>query len=215
MNKLKELRKERNLTQKELSVETGIPYRTIQRWENGETTIKQDKAQALADHFGVSVGYLLGFTPYSKQYDDEIIIELGDGSIYAESKKGQDEGIRKSRLKNFVIYLQENFIFLSDEQIEILVGLIENLEVPAEETPITIVKNKERYSYLFSDEYSRTEIENKIDKYEKYLRTEPKKQEYCLSLLEKEFGELRLVTNIRDIWFNAENDELNNSNKDT
>ncbi|HFR3383944.1 TPA: helix-turn-helix domain-containing protein, partial [Streptococcus suis] len=31
MNKLKELRKERNLTQKELSVETGIPYRTIQR----------------------------------------------------------------------------------------------------------------------------------------------------------------------------------------
>lgn len=61
MNKLKELRKERNLTQKELSVETGIPYRTIQRWENGETTIKQDKAQELADHFGVSVGYLLGY----------------------------------------------------------------------------------------------------------------------------------------------------------
>ncbi|HEL1565292.1 TPA: helix-turn-helix transcriptional regulator [Streptococcus suis] len=61
MNKLKELRKERNLTQKELSVETGIPYRTIQRWENGETTIKQDKAQELADYFGVSVGYLLGY----------------------------------------------------------------------------------------------------------------------------------------------------------
>ncbi|HEL1591348.1 helix-turn-helix domain-containing protein [Streptococcus suis] len=61
MNKLKELRKERNLTQKELSVETGIPYRTIQRWENGETTIKQDKAQELAEHFGVSVGYLLGY----------------------------------------------------------------------------------------------------------------------------------------------------------
>ncbi|HFU3656888.1 TPA: helix-turn-helix domain-containing protein, partial [Streptococcus suis] len=61
MNKLKELRKERNLTQKELSVETGIPYRTIQRWEHGETTIKQDKAQELADYFGVSVGYLLGY----------------------------------------------------------------------------------------------------------------------------------------------------------
>ncbi|HEL2669641.1 TPA: XRE family transcriptional regulator, partial [Streptococcus suis] len=27
----------------------------------GETTIKQDKAQELADHFGVSVGYLLGY----------------------------------------------------------------------------------------------------------------------------------------------------------
>ncbi|MFM0878676.1 helix-turn-helix domain-containing protein [Streptococcus suis] len=214
MNRLKILRKEKGETQDQVAEIAGVSKRSYIYWENGERQIKPDKAQALADHFGVSVGYLLGFTPYSKQYDDEIIIELGDGSIYAESKKGQDEGIRKSRLKNFVIYLQENFIFLTDDQIEILIGLIENLEVPAEETPITIVKNKEKYSYLFSDEYSRTEIENKIDKYEKYLRTEPKKQEYCLSLLEKEFGELRLVTNIRDVWFNAEKDELNNSNKD-
>lgn len=70
MNKLKELRKERNLTQKELSVETGIPYRTIQRWENGETTIKQDKAQELADHFGVSVGQLLGYEAYQEIEDE-------------------------------------------------------------------------------------------------------------------------------------------------
>ncbi|HFI0786313.1 TPA: helix-turn-helix domain-containing protein [Streptococcus suis] len=78
MNKLKELRKERNLTQKELSVETGIPYRTIQRWEHGETTIKQDKAQELADYFGVSVGYLLGFTDWSETFQEKEFLDPDD-----------------------------------------------------------------------------------------------------------------------------------------
>lgn len=61
MNRLKELRKEKKLTQKELSINLNIPYRTLQRWENGESNIKSDKAQQLADYFDVSVGYLLGF----------------------------------------------------------------------------------------------------------------------------------------------------------
>lgn len=62
MNRLKELRKEKKLTQKELAEKTDIPYRTLQRWENGESQIKTGKAQRLADFFGVSVGYLLGYS---------------------------------------------------------------------------------------------------------------------------------------------------------
>lgn len=62
MNRLKELRKSKKLTQIELADEIKIPYRTLQRWENEESQIKPDKAQQLADFFGVSVGYLLGFT---------------------------------------------------------------------------------------------------------------------------------------------------------
>ena len=61
MNRLKELRKEKKLTQKELAEETDIPYRTLQRWENGESQIKPEKAEKLADYFGVSIGYLLGY----------------------------------------------------------------------------------------------------------------------------------------------------------
>lgn len=60
MNRLKELRKEKGLTQQELSINLNISYRTLQRWENGESNIKPEKAQQLADYFGVSVGYLLG-----------------------------------------------------------------------------------------------------------------------------------------------------------
>ena len=62
MNRLKELRKEKKLTQEELAGEIGVSKITILRWENGERQIKPDKAQALADYFGVSVGYLLGYS---------------------------------------------------------------------------------------------------------------------------------------------------------
>lgn len=67
MNRLKELRKEKKLTQEELASEIGVSKITILRWENGERQIKPDKAQALADHFGVSVGYLLGFEDNLKE----------------------------------------------------------------------------------------------------------------------------------------------------
>ena len=63
MNRLKELRKGKKMTQVEFSKEFKIPYRTIQSWENEESQIKPDKAQQLADYFGVNVGYLLGYEP--------------------------------------------------------------------------------------------------------------------------------------------------------
>ena len=61
MNRLKELRKEKKLSQKEIAQEMSISEKTLSRWENGESQIKQEKAKQLADIFGVSVGYLLGY----------------------------------------------------------------------------------------------------------------------------------------------------------
>ena len=61
MNRLKELRQEKKLSQKEIALELQIPLRTYQRWENGESQIKPDKAEKLADFFGVSIAHLLGY----------------------------------------------------------------------------------------------------------------------------------------------------------
>lgn len=61
MNRLKELRKEKKLTQTELADEIGVTKLSISNWENEKHDIKSDKAQQLADYFGVSVGYLLGY----------------------------------------------------------------------------------------------------------------------------------------------------------
>ena len=60
MNRLKELRKEKKLSQKEIADLLEVSEKTISRWENGENAIKSDKAQQLADYFKVGVGYLLG-----------------------------------------------------------------------------------------------------------------------------------------------------------
>lgn len=62
MNRLKKLRQEKKLTQQELADIAEVSKRTYIYWENDESQIKPDKAQVLADHFGVSVGYLLGYS---------------------------------------------------------------------------------------------------------------------------------------------------------
>jgi transcriptional regulator with XRE-family HTH domain len=61
LNRIKELRERKNLTQQELADNLGISKRTLGYWEKGEVQIKPDKAQALADYFGVSDSYLHGY----------------------------------------------------------------------------------------------------------------------------------------------------------
>ena len=60
MNRLKELRQEKKLSQKEIADLLEVSEKTISRWEKGENAIKSDKVQKLADYFKVGVGYLLG-----------------------------------------------------------------------------------------------------------------------------------------------------------
>lgn len=62
MNRLKELRKQKGLTQQGLADEISVSKITVLRWENEERQIKPEKAQLLADFFGVHIGYLLGYS---------------------------------------------------------------------------------------------------------------------------------------------------------
>lgn len=62
MNRLKKLRQEKKLTQQELADIAEVSKRTYIYWENDESQIKPDKVQTLADYFGVTEGYLLGYT---------------------------------------------------------------------------------------------------------------------------------------------------------
>jgi len=71
MNKLKELRKNRKMSQNKLSKELNVNLRTIQRWENGISNIKPEKAQQLAKYFDVTVGYLLGYEHTIQVWEDK------------------------------------------------------------------------------------------------------------------------------------------------
>ena len=61
MNNLKQLRKDKGLTQQELAQEMETTKLTILNWEHGTHEIKGSNAKKLADYFDVSIPYLLGY----------------------------------------------------------------------------------------------------------------------------------------------------------
>ena len=61
MNRLRELQRAEKLTQQELADIAEVSKRTIQNWEDGTSNIKPEKAEKLANFFGVSIAHLLGY----------------------------------------------------------------------------------------------------------------------------------------------------------
>lgn len=129
MNRLKEERLKLGISQQALGKEIGASYRTIQNWENGVNQIKPDKAQALADHFGVSVGYLLGYEANSKKYDDELVLtNPRTNRIFTHSYRQEQEKV-KIAFNKFVL---ENSLLLTDLQIQAFSSIIADLHTGAD-----------------------------------------------------------------------------------
>lgn len=61
MNRLKQLRESRGMTRVELAELMDVTKLTILNWEHGTREIKESIAKKLADHFNVSIPYLLGY----------------------------------------------------------------------------------------------------------------------------------------------------------
>lgn len=57
--RIKSARRNSGLTQKGLAAQVGVPYQTIQYWENGRRNPKIDNLQKVADALGVDVNWLL------------------------------------------------------------------------------------------------------------------------------------------------------------
>lgn len=60
MNRIRELREDRDLRQTDVSSATGIDQRTLSNYETGKTNPDSYAIIKLADYFGVSADYLLG-----------------------------------------------------------------------------------------------------------------------------------------------------------
>lgn len=151
-NRIKLLRQKQGKTQKELADEIGVKKLTISRWENAEdVSLKQEKAQQLADHFGVSVGYLLGYDDVPKELIDELELQLDHVLTPTEKEdlennpelKNHYLSIVRNRLlhnqrkevektaqafdKDFIRLLKEYSIYLSDNQIEQIKELMKTM----------------------------------------------------------------------------------------
>lgn len=70
--RLKALRLEENLTQKDVSQAIGISQPAYTYWEKGEKTPTPDKLLALAKLFNVTTDYLLGNSGYRSVEEEEL-----------------------------------------------------------------------------------------------------------------------------------------------
>ncbi|MFA5576323.1 MAG: helix-turn-helix domain-containing protein [Tissierellaceae bacterium] len=69
---LKELRENKNITQKELAKYLNITDRNIRYYETGDRIPSTDILEKIADYFDVSVDYLLGRTSVKKSVEKAI-----------------------------------------------------------------------------------------------------------------------------------------------
>ncbi|ORO54935.1 helix-turn-helix domain-containing protein [Streptococcus oralis] len=125
MNRLKELRKEKKKSQKEIANFLKINEKTISRWENGESQITLKNAAQLADYFGVPLTYLLN-QEEEREKLQELHRKLPTLEEFDELLYKQQE----SRFKRFVQFVSDEEMKIKDRNLV----LIFNLLVSSDET---------------------------------------------------------------------------------
>ena len=71
-DRIKKLRKEKKLSQRELAKKINLSPSTIAMYETGQRKPDTDKLKQIADFFNVSIDYLLGNTDEKKPVDEII-----------------------------------------------------------------------------------------------------------------------------------------------
>ena len=172
MNRIKELRKKKKVTQQEVAEAIGITRRGFQKWENGESQIKSNNAQQLADYFGVSVGYLLGYdeadqmnnlvnnelenltqklNQYREQYD-VLKKVLSDKLQYLDKTLREDEFQREDELTTLLAI--KALVGNVDRIVEIILSTKENfyefekLKMAIQNTTATVENNDDKLNNI-------------------------------------------------------------------
>ena len=133
-NKIRELRKQRGITQEQLAESIGISFQAISKWENNIAYPDITLAPVLASYFGVSMDELFDFNLKEIKYAVDLIAEEAykyRESNPAESRKILEEGLKKypenDILLNNLLYVL-NYSEKPDETISIATRLIEKTD---------------------------------------------------------------------------------------
>lgn len=104
-DRIKELRKSKNLTQTDLGKILGVGKTTISMYENGNSTPNDEIKLKISEYFDVSLDYLLGkIETHSKFKDDEITIALHNDVDYDDlPQEAKDESY------NFIDYVKQKY----------------------------------------------------------------------------------------------------------
>ena len=125
MNRIKELRKQKKVTQEEVAEAIGVTRRGFQKWENGESQITLKNATQLADYFGVPLTYLL-----NQEEEWEKLQELHRKLPTLEEFDKLLFKKQENRFKRFVQFVSDEEMKVKDRNLV----LIFNLLVSSDET---------------------------------------------------------------------------------
>lgn len=87
MDRLKELREDHDLLQKEIAKVLGITQRNYSYFETGTTLLTEDILKKLAKFYNVSVDYLLYQTDERKRYPESIVEPEDEQQINPSTKQ--------------------------------------------------------------------------------------------------------------------------------
>lgn len=73
MNRLREIREDNDLFQKDIAAILNVSQQTYSRYENGEISIDKDSLIKLATYYNTSIDYLLYLTDERKPYPKSIL----------------------------------------------------------------------------------------------------------------------------------------------
>lgn len=75
-NRIRALREDRDLRQMDVSIATGIDQKTLSNYETGKTNPDSYSIVRLAEFFGVSTDYLLGYSKFNIKSNGDIASRL-------------------------------------------------------------------------------------------------------------------------------------------
>ncbi|MDT2674301.1 helix-turn-helix transcriptional regulator [Enterococcus dongliensis] len=165
MNRIKELREEKNLTQKELAQKIGISDASVNKYEKNTMNPKIDKLEKMAEIFDVSVAYISGKGTSDnknklKELRESFGLSLGDLSEELQ-KKGFKVG--RASLNNYENGIQqpkqETWEHLAD-YFDVSVAYIMGLNTALNKNEISI--SKLEYERLKAIEQKYNEIKSLV-----------------------------------------------------
>lgn len=97
-DRLKELRKSKNITQEELGEFCGVAKNTISYWENNTTQPTIETITKLAQYFNVTTDYLLGLNQDDASKIEKLRIALKEAGVMVGTDLSIDELNRVMRI---------------------------------------------------------------------------------------------------------------------
>lgn len=112
---IRHLREQKNLTQEQMAEKMGMSKNGYTKIERGETQLKIEKLEQIANIFNVDIQDLL-------KTDRDFNVLLGDNNVNCQTKYSNQQEIEKLQL---IIQFKDELLAQKDKEIELLRKLLE------------------------------------------------------------------------------------------